>query len=61
MPRLHPKKLNQPSNIAINVNPTHVIEMSCPLCRLAQGEVITKLYYVDKMVIVVDCKAHHRP
>lgn len=27
----------------------------CPLCKLAAGNVRTKLYYQDKWVIVVDC------
>lgn len=30
--------------------------MDCPLCKLAAGDIKTKLYYQDKIVIVVDCQ-----
>jgi hypothetical protein len=33
----------------------------CPLCRLCQGEIITKLHYEDDKVIVVDCSTHLKP
>jgi len=36
-------------------------ESECPLCRLCQGEVITKFYYEDEVCIVVDCKVHKVP
>jgi len=27
----------------------------CPLCKLAAGDIKTKLYYQDKLIIIVDC------
>jgi len=35
--------------------------MSCPLCELCEGKIITKLYYQDDKVIVVDCSTHLKP
>lgn len=37
------------------------MNQQCPLCRLCQGEIVTKLYYQDEKVIVVDCKVHLKP
>jgi len=31
------------------------MEKDCPLCKLATGSVKTKLYYQDKVVIIVNC------
>lgn len=30
----------------------------CPLCNLCDGDIKTRLYYEDDMVIVVDCLVH---
>lgn len=30
--------------------------MSCDLCKLLAGDVITRKYYTDKTVMIVDCK-----
>jgi diadenosine tetraphosphate (Ap4A) HIT family hydrolase len=31
------------------------MEKDCPLCKLATGNIKTKLYYQDKIVIIVNC------
>jgi len=31
-------------------------EVNCPLCGLAKGNIMTKLYYQDDKVIIVDCE-----
>jgi len=31
------------------------MEKGCPLCKLAAGKIKTKLYYQDKLIIIVDC------
>ena len=33
----------------------------CPLCKLAQGDIKTKLYYQDNVCIVVDCLTCSKP
>jgi len=36
--------------------------LDCPLCRLCfKHEIVTKLYYEDDRVIVVDCSTHRVP
>ncbi|MBA7656062.1 hypothetical protein ES703_63975 [subsurface metagenome] len=35
--------------------------MTCELCELAKGNVITHKYYEDKFVIVVACQTCHVP
>ena len=30
----------------------------CPLCNLCDGDIKTRLYYEDDMIIVVDCLIH---
>ena len=30
--------------------------MECELCELAKGKIITKLWYQDNLMIIVDCK-----
>lgn len=37
-------------------------DSTCPLCRLCfEGEIISKFYYEDDKVIVVDCSTHSVP
>lgn len=30
----------------------------CPLCKLCQGDIKTKLYHQDDTIIIVDCLTH---
>lgn len=30
----------------------------CPLCKLSQGDIKSKLYYQDEKIIVIDCLTH---
>ena len=37
------------------------MEINCELCRLVRGHVITKKYYSNFLITVVDCKTCHTP
>jgi len=37
------------------------MESGCELCRLVKGHVITKIYYSNFLITVVDCKTCHTP
>jgi len=37
------------------------MEIDCGLCRLVNGNIITKKYYSNFLITVVDCKTCHTP